>query len=78
MLSSKPDWDWKPDHIQGMIDGLLKYLWSEDNTQLIDRFHDEQRWMDKIRKNDCYSVYTELEELKTYGDHYEKVVNRGW
>ena len=73
-----PDWDYRPDHMQSMIDGLLKYLWSEDNSQLIDRFHDEQRWMDKIRNNDCYDVYTELEELKTYGDHYEKVANRGW
>jgi hypothetical protein len=73
-----PDWQYDPSIVQSMIDGLLKYLWSEDNSQLIDRFHDEQRWMDKIRNNDCYEVYTELEGLKEYGDHYEKVVNRGW
>ena len=70
-----PDWDWKPDHIDAIIDGLIKYLWSEDNmNKLIDNFHDEQRWMDKIRNNDCFKVYPELNNLKLYGNHYQKVV----
>ena len=71
-----PDWD-KTDHIENTINGLLKYLWSEDNSQLIDRFHREQRWMDMIRNNDCYEVYTELKDLKTYGD-YKRVSETGW